>query len=677
MESEKVKQLIEMGFSEEQAIEALMSCNYDLQKSISYLFGEPVEDKPENNPALSIPQNDLQLVSYQDTVSISNPEDIPNFQSFNREDSATTASPPAETQTNDTNNINDLNNNNERSQAKFTRRNLSTIPGHLGDRDRSKFPEAWEHGNSGQRSCFRETCYARLETLARDFHPSVVTPVTSFLENYIIPIIIVASQIDCFRQVILRNTDFDYGYDPKWYSCLSELKLEVPESIEAAGLASTYRFMIEIQRLVAYCTEGFSIRPFISAYTVLTSLPADFRKELSGERIEDAEDLCKRLYYFLNTSYEAIFGGSNEISKIFESHVESIQEDARNDLYVIPIDFETRSSNLYESLASMFWHEEEFIGSVRFVDVAPILTIQLCSDDDCFQAEPFCIHEEFYPEVFSAKFAHVVTDMAKKRAEISRERLETTQQFMSLNSFEGKKIKTILSNTVKVMENSKHKEVASDLSNLTDSIREEAASLTERLSVLGEQFAELDLRKYENILNRIRASPQGNELKKYVLVGILLSDTHYFFRNKYHKDDEDSWYYFTTTVAIDRRVVDYESDMMKFEGVQTFVLHASKDSTRPIVLMYASEEAFLEEIDIPLSENLKSFFAKDNEALLKHLERKARLDYSEDEVKGEKDNDMSSVPSSNDVSTTDKDTPVVEDEELPVEEKEDQKLVDL
>ena len=65
---DNIKKLTEMGFSEEQAVNALNITKNDVESAIAYLFEDPIEiDTPSTND---------QLVPYNDSVNVLNPNDI-------------------------------------------------------------------------------------------------------------------------------------------------------------------------------------------------------------------------------------------------------------------------------------------------------------------------------------------------------------------------------------------------------------------------------------------------------------------------------------------------------------------------------------------------------------------------------------------------------------------------
>ena len=251
--------------------------------------------------------------------------------------------------------------------------------------------------------------------------------------------------------------------------------------------------------------------------------------------------------------------------------------------------------------------------------------------------EPFQVEEEFYPEVFSSKYSDVITEMVRKRLEIMKRRTVITQEIMSYNSFEGKKIKAILQSTIGYLEKADSKEAAIDLSTLTESIRDKSAELTAELNSLSKELSTLDTSNYRSIVSRISGYPEVPPLTKYLLVGVICSDTEYFFRSKVHAENQ-GWVYFNAVCTSDKRVVDYSVHSMDFNGVYSFILDYSKNTSRQLILIYATEEEVQQNNEIPIVGELKNFFDRDNEVLQDDIKR-FYLDDDDDDDDDEDDDD--------------------------------------
>ncbi|EAZ63756.2 hypothetical protein PICST_66320 [Scheffersomyces stipitis CBS 6054] len=683
MESEKTSQLMEMGFSESEASEALVQCDYDLERAIAFLFGDPTETPTASVQPPDDLSSNLQMVAYHDTVGIRNPEDIPNFSDLsNANDSDTTYN-----YNNPRQNVS-YNNHNKYESSSQSHENVTNqnVAGHSGtasgtlrnntyEYDRESNPDNYDMDDSEMRYAYGETIYARVDSFARSKEgpPSVLVGSAGYLENYIVPLIVIAAQIDRFSQLVLHDTaSFDSSYEKNWYNNFSELTVVVPTEFDEPS-ATAFRFISEIQRVVAFLTPA-SQRSFMTAHDLMKNLPGGFRREL-GDRIEDVDDLIPRFYHYLNVEYQKLFGGDNEFDKLFESQVESVLENVRNESYSVPIDFESRGSNLFESLASIFWHDEDTLGTVRFVNIAPILTIQLAGDDDGFMGEPFQVEEEFYPEVFSSKYSDVITEMVRKRLEIMKRRTVITQEIMSYNSFEGKKIKAILQSTIGYLEKADSKEAAIDLSTLTESIRDKSAELTAELNSLSKELSTLDTSNYRSIVSRISGYPEVPPLTKYLLVGVICSDTEYFFRSKVHAENQ-GWVYFNAVCTSDKRVVDYSVHSMDFNGVYSFILDYSKNTSRQLILIYATEEEVQQNNEIPIVGELKNFFDRDNEVLQDDIKRFYSDDDDDDDDDEDDDDDDDDVAIDSDDEKSEEESTNKENE--PENDKDnDEKLIDL
>jgi hypothetical protein len=197
----------------------------------------------------------------------------------------------------------------------------------------------------------------------------------NIIGNYLVPLVMMFSQLKRFEAILYENTSFDeWNYDQNWFK--QKLVIEPPQDSDV----NTSIFHAELQRMIAFLSD-LSERAFITSDNLVLYFTHDVRSPMTYPSGEDIEECIKRFYITLNESNVKFDG-------LFKSVVESTTEEAKNDFYSFVIDSESRRANIYESLNSLFWTDDENIGNIRFVEVAPVLTFQLYGDEDSYQVEP-------------------------------------------------------------------------------------------------------------------------------------------------------------------------------------------------------------------------------------------------------------------------------------------------
>ncbi|KAK6197345.1 uncharacterized protein RJT21DRAFT_123147 [Scheffersomyces amazonensis] len=641
-----ITRLMEMGFSREDAMGALNQANNDLEKAISYLFGDiHSTDVPEQSV-----NDQQQLIKYEDTINISNPQDIPNFSELQssshdvQQDKGHGLPPPVPPKDNHNQNHNQPDQDAYTATLFNRKQFLENI--HKGSAEtfdvQSGGMELSDEDDDG--SIYDKVAnYTRIKS----FPPVVLTQRSNYLENHIIPLLVILSQYDKFKSIFLtpEKTNYDYGYSDNWFKHDSDLY----------GNESKPAFIIELQRMLAFLLPQYSKRSYMSGQLFLRNLPNDLQYDIEHDRIDDLEDLIKKFYYVLHDNTFKEFPNDNiSINSLVESTIESLSEKAKNDITVIPIDFESRSLNLFDTLTSLFWSDDETdedsVGNVQFVNIAPVLTFQLNGDDDGFRVQPFRIDEYFYPEIFSNKYVSVIKEMSTKKRQLIKQRNSITQSIMNFNSFEGKPIKKIMNQSLEFLKGIDQKEtdvetknMIQDVGDLISNIQVKTTNLTNGLHELGAKNLEYDIKNYDNILNYI--NKHGNEEdrslpppKRYALTGIIASDVEYFYKipsvksgDNNDNDNIADWVHVTCFTTTDKKVVDFNIDYIQFSIVEDAIIEFTKDSRRQFIFIYIEEDSFNEKEEIEISNELKQFFATDNEVIEKLIKASRIYDESSDE----------------------------------------------
>ncbi|RCK55739.1 UBA domain-containing protein RUP1 [Candida viswanathii] len=612
MTNDKIKQLKEMGFTEEQATDALKASNNDLQLAIGHLFGDPISQPP---PATVENKENTQIVPYSDTIQVTNPQDIPDFTLLGDNSSSTAEWGDFQQDS--------LPGAYEQTQTNSRSREVANDGD--DDDDDDDYDDYDDYSTNNRHIDSRnsepiETLYDIPLSFARepDVSPAVLPRATATLQSCLLSLLVSLSQITEFKQVYLSK-DLNYGFHENWFNPNTELEIEVPEEYEDQKL---YRFVVEVQRILGFLTAA-SKRAFISGENLYKSLPEDF---VSDE--DEWEDVIKKFYAHLATGAKAILG--QDLSPFFLVEVECNDEE-RTDLSILQIDFEARGTSLQEGFNSLFWSSD--LNPV-FTKIGSLLTVQVFGDEDSYQTQPFEVPEFFYPGLYGKDYQSLIKKMDRKKLSSHKERSGITGRLMEFSSFEGKKIKKILQNSIDYFATTDEREAHDDLLKLTEKIKSESVILNERLKALSQEYLKMDTTKPENILEVI----EKEELlvpEKYVLTGVILSDSEYIYRaNDLTTTDEEEWLCILIDQAYDR-VLNFRSEAMSFDAVQSFVLEETKLNNKQLVLFYTAESALKGTAKLP--KKLAEFFDKDNHLVVKQTQEAKTDEIADDEERESQD----------------------------------------
>lgn len=580
-----IKKLTEMGFTEDQAVNALKITKNDVESAIAYLFEDPIEiDTPNTND---------QLVPYNDSVNVLNPKDIPDlslYQSIPQEYGSVSE-------------------------------NVQYDEERTEEQDEDIDFEHYEYFEKPIETCILDN----MANIQRDEEPPVILNKRSgFLENYYIPIITVLAQLSEVKTAFLKPLGYDIEYDSNW-AVGKPQNLSIPSNLEELK-ESSYKFFIELQKVLGFI-EGQSERSFISGDNLIVNLPNDIKKRLVNNRIETVDELLPKLYESLKNNYDNMFGHEVIVDRLFKSSVESVNEELINNIFTFDVDVEYRHKSLYESFNELFWGSElEMLGNVRLIDTSKILTIQLVGDEDSYADTNFQVDEFFYPGLYSSEYYPIVSEMNNKRNEIIKERMKISNEIMQLNSFEGKKVKGFLETTIEYLKGQNSD--ALDLQELSDQIGNQKVKLTENLDGLNDLYSKLDIRNYENVLEKIRSKNEKLPTK-YTLIGIILSDTEYYYKYK----GTSCWIYQKGVYSSNNIITDYEVDELDFLTIQQDILQYTSVGAKPMLLIYSAVDILDKSFSLANNE-LQDFFKEDNSKYIRQLAEAEKAENSG------KDNDM-------------------------------------
>ena len=173
-----IKKLTEMGFSEEQAAKALNITKNDVESAIAYLFEDPIEiDTPNAND---------QLVPYNDSINVLNPNDIPDFSLYQ--------TVPQE--------YGSVSENVQYDEEERTEEQDEDI--------------GFEHYEYFERPA--DVCiFDNVNNMQKEDGPPVIlNRRCGFLENYYIPIITILAQLTEVKSTFLKSLGYELQYDSNW-----------------------------------------------------------------------------------------------------------------------------------------------------------------------------------------------------------------------------------------------------------------------------------------------------------------------------------------------------------------------------------------------------------------------------------------------------------------------------
>ncbi|EEQ39496.1 UBA/TS-N domain family protein [Clavispora lusitaniae] len=428
----QVQMLQEMGFSNEQAITALRATGHDLTRAIAYLFGE------EESKDLAPPTNAIDT-SREDTVNISNPQELPDFLSQNVSGEASEIMPMGDSY-----------------HDEYSTRYEEDV-------------QAMESGSLPDKE--NKVVYSSDDSSLEDMPFNGLGPNIK-QEGHLFPIIVSSSS----RYKI-------------WVALLMIL-VKYPPFVEAVlSENNSTGFLRELQRIV-YFVQNFhrSKRYYISADELFETLSDE------SEDYTD-EDAVLNIYEQLIQYHEGL-------ATVLRSWVESLEEEVTKDISVLEIYSDARRPTLYHNLNELFWQESfSKLGVVKYKSVAPIVTYQLVGDDQGY-ATPFEMDEYVYPEIYSdialEEVKKDVEAMKQAKSDITKSR----QRTMNLTLFEGKRIESLLNQTASVLEphdEASSKDLRSVIKDLSD-LRIKEAGIEQKLQQVSSGY---ELGHFDNVIKSV------------------------------------------------------------------------------------------------------------------------------------------------------------------------------
>lgn len=511
-----------MGFTHDQAADALKNCGNDLTKAIAYLFGEVEEPKGTGTQASPYIVDTMPVDSY-DSVQVSNPQDLPDFLGQYTSSEAMEAATMAD--------------------------RYPSVGYDYSTHEEARI----ERPASSQSSGSSMDIAAEIEDNTEpDYGPNVKT------EGHLFP------------KVVISKPNLQY-----WVALVNMLARFAPFADPVLAEENPTPFIAELQRLVYYIRNfRDSSRWYISADELAAALPSDYNDEdYFGDEV-------------ILGAFEQIKSELELLSPVFESFVESVEEQLCKDLMVLEIDADVRRSNLYHTLNVLFW-EKNFVkfGQIKYKEVAPLVTYQLIGDSTSYSV-PFELQETIYPEVYSDKALLAVENEVKKMREAETSLQQVSRNLMDLNVFEGKRITSLLRQSTQALDRASKEvpeicDARDDLAQLTHGL--DLARTTElgQQTEIRRQAAGEELGKYEKIAGECNLQP-------YQLLGVILSEAHYYVRL-----DFDSY------LRMDEQIV------VDFEDVASIVEQMTRRDNHLVTLMYGVKEGLPAEFEDSEEESME------------------------------------------------------------------------
>lgn len=464
-----ISTLVDMGFTRDQAIEALKATGNDINNAIAHLFGE-VPQPPPAAPESAIPSHTL------GTVQLTNPQDVPEILGqFASSGSAENAY------------YNEYPSHDQRRYSDEWDANETTIKG-SGDIDTN-------YTENQTRSSGTSSQAASILMESLDSDSSFTLPMNARAENQPFPMIVTKEQTHkC------------------WAPLLSILGIYPPFVKGVLESEADSDVAKELQRLVYFISNyEQSKRMYIDASSITSLLPSKPNFQYMDEEV---------VVHMLQELMQTI----PELNPVLGSHIESEDDDVSKELVVLEIDSDSRYPTLYQTLNEMFWQKDySLLGCVKYSSVAPVVTIQLLCDEDAYTTA-FELQEIFYPEIYSSKCVSLVKGQIESIVEAQTAQHALARKLINYNFFEGKKVDDLLEVAKEALKGTVN--ASDDVLALMSQLDDARASELKKQAAYKEEASPEHLRLFDKII----ASSPG--LRAFVLIGVIISESRFFIRAK-------------------------------------------------------------------------------------------------------------------------------------------------
>ncbi|AOA63899.1 UBA domain-containing protein RUP1 [Komagataella phaffii CBS 7435] len=611
MTDESIAQLKDMGFDEEVARQALVMTNNDVTGALSYLFGDgiPKQQQGEN----------------EDTQ---HPEEKPNQRSDKENDQELEIE-------------SDHVQNTDIKLAGSSSSSLSPPPLpsreiHLDEEIRTKIA-AYGSLRSDEPGVIEEdsdieddddmssvdssddyTVYDDPSATQRNSYiPPILVPINyEYFESYLAPLIITLHEIPSFRNLIFKLESFnDYGYEKNWWK---------DKDIKIAGSVGN-RFVMELQRVVAFLDNAPSKRFFASIHNLVQHLSKDLLAGLND--MEGVEDFFPA--FFKSLSGAATGVDNEKLQRLFQSEIIEIYNGEEREKQVVEcftIEPDVLKCNIYQTFHKLLWENDfERLGMIHINRLSEVMVIPILGNLNESVYGSFSVSEIFYPQIYLKENEQLMRSKIELRQELINQRLSNSKKIMDISSYQGKRVNDFLSTTVEYLQNkAEDEEIHKALQNINqikDNIIKEKLSITDQQNAIVEKLnSNMDLFNIPGIVKEEKL-----DWEPYFLTSIVLdtSNIYYFTKNFESKETDYCWYqvrYFHREHS--KRVSNFNiRKIMDFSEIQNTIHEFTRSGiSNTMTLTYVKRSAFFDEdpLDV-LPNNLVKFFNRDNEQLAENL----------------------------------------------------------
>lgn len=566
-----IEHLLEMGFTREQACEALEKCNNDVETALGYLF--------DDNATTAV---------HEETTTYG-----PSTQPIELDSSSGSSN---------------------RSQGQTTP--FSQSPPQTGgividDEIRQKIQPQYN-----EYSIFQDVSKFKREP----FLPAMLIPnAPQYLEAFFAHFIVILHQIPSFRNAILEPSVNLGTFHPNWFK-------------GAQWTENKDSFLSVLQKYMAFL-DGNSQRFFASTRLLLSCLPKETGMAM-GE-IESLEDFIPCFYnsirmevakvdksdglakVFQTLIFYAEFNHSVDDSAFL---IEA--ENARSTLY------ETLHELLWKSDFSA-------LGQVYLTDISDVVTIPLAANIEERNPVGVKVPGEFYPQIYTQQYEPLMRSTLKHFQDVKAQASSIDKQIMALTVHGGKRNLTVIDSSIKhlrsVVDKLNRKSGSDDVDDV-DGVEEAKlqsalenlevirAQILEKLESLTSQRAQLyqEMSKSSMIFDiNILLEQQEEKPEPYVLVGAVIEWDVFYYLDK-GADGSRRWVRVSYDDAASLKT--FHLAACQLADVQNHIYTATKSGfAHTMALLYARKSVLEGELT-PLNEDLVRFLNKDHEEVEKSQE---------------------------------------------------------
>lgn len=626
---ESIKHIVEMGFTREQAVEALEHCNNDISRAVQYIFaGADAQAQAEENVKGEQPET----AHYEDTDLAAAVQ-----HSMDQSSSYQEGFQPSSMD----------------NYEKNIRQQQESGLVQFGPAQRDYYePEQWgvvpysepnsnSNDSSWQPSEFTATTGSvTLEPQLRlSDMPPLLLPNPDML--YIAPLLVILHSVPLARKALLNGSEdlvSDYEFEPNWWK---DPSIDLSGQMEAPS-GTVERALIETQRLMAFL-DGGSKRAFANiANLVFYGVVPESADSLKGITSSDSPT-GRFLEDFL-----LYWGRGTEFANIFELGAKSSDQaevqQFTNLIADVTVDIE---KSLYDIIDELVWPAQN-TDETYLHHLGDVVHITLKRDDGN-SGVGIDVPSTWYPDRYLKEVAPFIGEIRSRRREMQNELSKLSKQKFQLSTYMGKDASKLLQITTDYFkqESEKDEELSSsfeEIERVKSEFEQRKSDLFKRISDLGDQINfERDLFKGENPsgFDKIFPNVEIPTLRPYHLCGAIISPTEYCFKcseGSFESDDlieldsekmepAYNWWRVQPNPSTGEPLAERVSEA----DVLAYAKEGSKDySWQEVILFYANDYALDQsKHGIQLSEGLQKFINLDKKALVKQVQRQQQTHQQE------------------------------------------------